>query len=61
MITVSLTGSGGRLHCVLSRGIVTAEGDSKSVIGVLAKTYARLVIRDFKARTTKWRKIWTER
>jgi riboflavin synthase alpha subunit len=61
MITVSLNFAGSRLHCVLNKGSVTAEGDSKTLFGALAKTYIRLVVKSFKTTTFKWRKIWTGR
>ena len=61
MILVSLTGSGNRLHCSLNRGGITAEGDSRTILGALTKAYIRLMTRNLKTKTFKWRKIWTER
>ncbi len=61
MILVTLSSSRGRLHCILDSGIVTAESDSKTVIGALTKTYVKLITRSFKIRIYKWRETWTER
>ncbi len=61
MTLVTLTGSGGRLHCVVSSGVVTAESESKSLMGALAKAYVKLVLVRIEKSISKWRKIWTER
>ena len=61
MTLVSLTASGNKLHCTLNKGGITAEGDSRTILGAPTKAYIRLMTNNFKTRTFKWRKIWTER
>jgi hypothetical protein len=59
MTLVSIHNIDGRLRCELTQGKLCVEGESNSFIGVLAKTYLRLLIR--KIKTLKRRETWKER
>ncbi len=59
MILVSIHSAGAKLRCELTQGRVCAEGEASTFVGVLAKTYLKLLIRKF--RTIKRREAWKER
>jgi len=59
MTLVSIRSANGRLYCELSRGEFVAEGEARTILGALVKTYLKLIMRTIKV--SKWRIKWTER
>ncbi len=59
MTLVSIHSIDGKIRCELTQGKLSVEGESTSFIGVLAKTYLRLLIRRMKI--LKRRETWKER
>ena len=60
MTLVSIYSSNGKLRCELSGGGSIMEGEAKTFLGALMKTYLKLMIRRTKEQLFKWREIWTE-
>ena len=59
MTLVSIHNVNGKLYCELTNGRLSANGEASTVIGVLVKTYFRLLIGMMK--TLKRRETWNER
>jgi hypothetical protein len=56
MTLVSIHSVGGRLHCELTTGKLSVEGEAATFFGALVKTCYRLLVR--KLKTLKRREIW---
>jgi len=59
MTLVSIHSIDGKLRCELTQGKLSVEGEAATFIGVLVKTYFRLLIR--KLRILKRRETWKGR
>jgi len=53
MTLVSIYTLDGKLRCELTQGKLSAEGEGTTFLGVLVKTYIRLIIRNLRAFTSK--------
>ena len=60
MTLVSIYSFGEKLRCEMNKGASVAEGDAKTVLGALMKTYFKLMVSRTMQRIYTWRKIWTE-
>lgn len=58
MTMVSMRVVNGLICCEIKNGTLAVKGEAKTFLGVLAKTYFKLIIKRF--RIFNWRETWTE-
>lgn len=59
MTLVTLFTREGRLHCRLSDGRTSADGEAKTFLAAIAKTYFKLMSQKLRTKILKRRDQWT--